>query len=369
MNDIAVPYVMQDVQSVGRNGFSVVSTFAGCGGSSLGYRIAGFSVLAAVEFIPIAAETYEANADARTRVMCRDVRTISGAEILGDIGLKIGALDVLDGSPPCASFSTAGLGAKKWGAVRKYSETKQRTDDLFAEYIRLVDELRPKIFIAENVRGLVSGTGIGTFFDIHDMLTDIGYRVEARLLDSQWLGVPQMRQRVIIMGVRNDLVSRTGEPLRPLFPLPRKRRTIVADACPWMCDEHGNEHGPVPVNEIDENELGPSIDRYAIGQRWHTLRLGERPEKSCYNMVRLDPSRPAQTITATDGCVSAAGTTHPYVCRRLSVPELRRICSFPDDFILLGTYQQRVERIGRSVPPLMMGAVARCVADILGRAY
>ncbi len=117
---------------------------------------------------------------------------------------------MLDGSPPCASFSTAGKREEGWGKVKLYSDARQRTDDLFFEYARILKGLQPKVFVAENVAGLVRGTAKGYFKLILAELKDCGYRVEARLLDARWLGVPQMRERVIFVGVRNDLAERHG---------------------------------------------------------------------------------------------------------------------------------------------------------------
>ena len=114
--------------------------------------------------------------------------------ILKAIGLKAGEIDAMEGSPPCASFSTAGKREKHWGKAKKYSDTVQRTDDLFFEYVRLIDGLKPRAFVAENVSGLVKGVAKGWFLEILAKLKACGYRVECRLLDAQWLGVPQARQ-------------------------------------------------------------------------------------------------------------------------------------------------------------------------------
>jgi DNA (cytosine-5)-methyltransferase 1 len=195
---------MAEIAAVPPNGLTAVSTFSGCGGSSLGYKIAGFKVLWANEFIPAAAATYRANHPG-TVLDTRDIRKVQPADILEAIGMRAGDLDLFDGSPPCASFSTAGKREKGWGRVKPYSDTRQRVDDLFFEFARLVRGIQPRVFIAENVAGLVSGTAKGYFLQILRELKAAGYRVEARLLDAQWLGVPQMRKRVIFQGVREDL--------------------------------------------------------------------------------------------------------------------------------------------------------------------
>ena len=136
--------------------YKAISLFSGCGGSSLGYKLAGFKVLLANEFIDIAADTYQANFS-DTIVLRDDIRKLTGKIILDKVNLKVGELDLLDGSPPCQSFSTAGKREEKWGKVVKYSETMQRTDDLLFEYARILKEIQPKTFVCENVKGLVLG--------------------------------------------------------------------------------------------------------------------------------------------------------------------------------------------------------------------
>jgi len=211
---------MRELKHVRLNGQRVVSLFSGCGGSSLGYRMAGYRVVWANEFIPAARDTYRANFPG-TPVDERDIREIEAAHILARTGLQVGELDILDGSPPCASFSTAGKRHRHWGQIKNYSDTKQRTDDLFFEYIRLLDGLQPRRFIAENVAGLIKGVGKGVFLEILAGLKAAGYRVEARLLDAQWLGVPQARQRLFFVGVRRDLDGTPGFP----EPLPYRSRS------------------------------------------------------------------------------------------------------------------------------------------------
>lgn len=174
---------MAEIAAVPWNGFNAVSLFSGCGGSSLGYKMAGFKVLWANEFIPAAQETYHVN-HPDTILDTRDIRLVQAQDILDAIGLKMGELDLLDGSPPCASFSTAGKREKGWGQVKQYSDTKQRTDDLFFEYARLVQGLQPKVFVAENVSGLVKGTAKGYFLEILAALKACGYNVVAKVLDA-----------------------------------------------------------------------------------------------------------------------------------------------------------------------------------------
>lgn len=339
---------MKEIAAMEWNGFNVVSTFAGCGGSSTGYRMAGFRVLLANEFIPAARETYLANARPGTIVDGRDIREITAQDILDQIGLRPGELDVFDGSPPCASFSTAGKREKAWGQVKKYSDAEQRVDDLFFEFARLVDGIRPKVFVAENVSGLVKGTAKGYFLEILAALKACGYRVSARLLDAQWLGVPQARQRLIFVGVRDDLG------LAPVFPKPLPYRYSIRDALPWI--------GRSDDLDKPEVEAEADISRYAVGDEWGKLKPGEQSDKY-FQLVRPDLDEPCPTITASGGHTSLASVTHPIEKRKFSIAELRRICGFPDDFVLTGTYAQQWERLGRAVPPVMMSHIAATVRD------
>jgi DNA (cytosine-5)-methyltransferase 1 len=360
---------MSEVAALPWNGFNAISTFSGCGGSSLGYKMAGFRVLWASEFIPAAQETYRAN-HPKTILDTRDIRQVKANEILAAIGMKPGELDLLDGSPPCASFSTAGAREAGWGKVKKYSDTTQRTDDLFFEFVRLVKGIQPKVFVAENVSGLVKGTAKGYFLEILAALKASGYRVTCRVLDAQWLGVPQQRQRTIFVGVRDDLN------IDPVHPKPLPYRYSVSDALPWIvsmathsgynktttsaasaasaaiCASGASEH----LSGFVEAET--DISRYAIFKELGTMKAGDAfkafPRWSLSSMEKPNPC-----VTVQEG----GHMIHPTEKRKFTIAELRRICAFPDDFVLLGTYAQQWERLGRAVPPVMMSHVAATIRD------
>lgn len=316
----------------------VASLFSGCGGSSLGYKLAGFRVVYANEFVEAARETYKANFPA-TYIDPRDIREVSGKDILRLSKRK--EIDILDGSPPCSSFSMAGSREAGWGKTKKYSDRVQRTDDLFFEYIRIIKELKPKVFVAENVKGLVTGSAKGYFLKILSGLSSTGYAVECRILNAARLGVPQSRQRVIFIGVRKDLKK------PPVFPKPKLRLVSIRDALRGLPKE-------------DTSAL--SIERFAIGPEWYRLRAGAKSAKY-FSLVRPKWDAPAPTITAVAGNIGAASITHPSEPRKFSIAELKRLCSFPDDFQLKGTYQEQAERLGRSVPPLMMFEIASVIRE------
>jgi len=312
---------MSEIANLPWNGFNAISTFSGCGGSSLGYKMAGFRVLWASEFIPSAQQTYRAN-HPKTILDTRDIRQVKAEEILDAIGMKPGELDLFDGSPPCASFSTAGSREAGWGKVKKYSDGAQRTDDLFYEFIRLVRGIQPKVFVAENVSGLVKGTAKGYFLEILAAMKASGYRVTCRVLDAQWLGVPQQRQRTIFVGVREDLNR------DPVHPKPLSYRYSVRDALPWITDARQTEVFNEP-DRVFTDTPSPSVT---------TLGIGAKRNDSVVVEVQTEK-------------------------RKFTIAELRRICAFPDDFLLLGTYAQQWERLGRAVPPVMMSYVAATVRD------
>ena len=346
---------MGEIRSIPYNGFKAISTFSGCGGSSLGYRMAGFRVLWASEFIPAAAEVYRTNFP-DTILDTRDIREVKPAEILAEIGMKTGELDLLDGSPPCASFSMSGSRQSAWGSVKSYSDTKQRTDDLFFEFSRVLDGLQPRVFIAENVKGLTIGSAKGYFKEIKRALERCGYRVAAKVLDAARLGVPQHRSRLIFFGVRSDLEA------EPIYPAPLPYTYSIRDAVPWLEDETTH---PGPIDA--ECFLKPGTKAHTL---WHKCLPGESGSKyadgSWFNFIKGHPDRPAQTVMATQGAKgTASGGNHPFVCRKFTVAELRRLSSFPDDFTFSGDHVKDWERIGRAVPPLMMKAVAEKAAEVL----
>ena len=369
-----VPLV-SEINAMPRNGYKVASTFSGTGGSCLGYRMAGFDVVWANEFVPIAQESYKANAVETCALDGRDIRQVTAADVFRATGLTEGELDIFDGSPPCQAFSTAGKRHKGWGKLKKYEHgAKQCNEQLFWEYIRLLNELKPKIFIAENVSGLLKGTAKGMFLEIMRDLKATGYNVKCKLLDAQWLGVPQRRQRAIFFGVRNDLNA------EPIFPKPLSYQYTVRDALPWITklavltfngDNEEITNKPCVTiactaqrsgfNRKETELIDTDISRYAIGKEWDNLAPGEQSKKY-FNCIKTHPDKVSEKIMASSGHFpSAAQPLHPFERRKFTIEEVKRLCSFPDDFILTGSYAQQWERLGRAVPPVMMMHIAKTI--------
>lgn len=418
---------MGEIAALAPNGRRVLSTFSGCGGSCLGYRMAGYKVIWANEFVPAAQDVYRAN-HPDSILSTADIRTLDGATVLAEAGLSEGELDLFDGSPPCASFSTAGKREKGWGETKKYSDTEQRSDDLFFEYIRLLRALRPKVFVAENVSGLVKGKAKGYFKQILAEMKASGYRVEARLLNAKWLGVPQNRERLIFVGVRNDLVSTYG--VGPAFPDPLPYTYSIRDAIPHLTALEGGRSANFEQKgaPLDVDRAIPTIGAGSKGNGSHQFyvtgvstskgirsldepsptilthgregtqselvlagvagdgtftdpetgdtislgnavgrewdRLNEGEQSERYfQLVRPHRDNAVGTVTASGGNVGLASVTHPTEKRKFTLGELRRLSGFPDDFALSGTYSQRWERLGRAVPPVMAAAVGRSIFD------
>jgi len=388
-----VPNMSEVAKAKGTNGYTMVLTFSGAGGSCLGFEMAGFDIKYANEFVPEAQHTYAANHPS-VILDTRDIRSVTGKDILSQIKLKVGELDLLEGSPPCASFSTAGNREKDWGKVKGYSDTTQRADDLFFEYSRLVKEMQPKVFVAENVSGLVRGKALGYFKLILAEFKSHGYEVEARLLDASWLGVPQARKRLIFIGVRNDIAADYG--VKPTYPKPLAYRYTVRDVLPNVSrmklggkpDNWKKPDAPSPTIMASDAVTSPtayfssggyiettdgifqdpetgapiSLEKYAIGPEWDKLPPGGHSKKY-FTLVKSHLDEPAQTITAQGGNVGAAAITHPTQKRKFTLDELRLLSSFPKDFKLTGTFEQRWERVGRSVPPIMARAIGETIRD------
>lgn len=303
---------------------TVISTFAGAGGSSLGYSMAGFRELLAVEWDNNAVETFQLNFPG-VPVYHGDIAKLSVDECLSMAGIASGELDVFDGSPPCQGFSTAG---------------KRQIDDprnqLFREYVRLLRGLRPKVFVMENVSGMVKGKMRLVFVEILKELKASGYQVSAKLLNAMWFNVPQSRARMIFIGVRDDLG------IDPSHPKGEGRPVTAGDA-------------------LDDGCIDLSYST-TLQSAWHKTPLAQSVSNGQADF-KLHPARPLFTIRG------AGAFWHWALPYPLNTRGYARGASFPDDFKWAGTKVEHHKRIGNSVPPLFMEAIARHIRrEILDRA-
>jgi len=320
------------------NAPTVISLFAGCGGSSLGYSMAGFRELLAVEWDDNAVETFKLNFT-DIPVYHGDIHDCSVDWILETTGLKSGELDILDGSPPCQGFSTAGK--------RHITDSRNQ---LYGEYVRILRGLQPKVFVMENVSGMIKGKMKLIFADIMRELKASGYNVSARLLNAMYFGVPQSRERMIFIGIRNDLN------IKPNYPFGIIKPISIIEA--WI--NLANIIMPPPLTKF----ILPWVGKMKFGESMNDVGYS----KGGFQTVRIYPDRPAPVQTKIIGGIGFGSSIHPYEDRVLSIPELKRISSFPDSFIFTGGYKLERARIGNSVPPLFMRSIAKHIRqEILDR--
>ena len=386
------PYNLKDVHDASaQEKFKVISTFAGGGGSSTGYRLAGGKVLCINEFVEEAVNTYKENYP-DTHILPGDIKKLSGQDFLDAAGVGVGEIDILDGSPPCSAFSVAGklshnsveeqridlygnvtiekVSGKHsdgWGQTKNYSDGKmvENIEDLFFEFLRIAEEIKPKVIIAENVKGLTIGEAKEYFNKILKTFEKIGYEVCAQVLDSRYYGVSQTRTRVIFIAVREDVASAVGlnfMTLSSVFPDENKNVIPVKDV---MVDL-----------EYDDEEVKYLTEKFTNTAYWKqtgsimpvdpekVLTGGDyHPKGHHFNLKRVSQYAPAPTLTAMGSAETTAGAFHWTEPRKLTLGELKRIMSLPDDFKLTGKWNQKAERIGRMVPPLMMKTIATSVYE------
>lgn len=396
---------MSEILTTPQNGLVAAGSYSGCGGGALGLRWAGWEVPAAIEFVPAAAECYRANLPA-THILQKDIRQVKVGEVLDALEMTPGELDLWEGSPPCASFSHVGMRGRDWGKPKAYSEGMvQRTDDLFWEWIRLLRGLRPRALLAENVPGLVTGPALEEYARrITQEIADCGYRVAARIVNAAHFGVPQVRRRLILLGYREDLG------LHPRFPDPLPGWPPTLRQALASVDPLDPDHGPFLE--------ASSMEGFATGRTWE-WRQGLRDKALCarcelplvdhatvmtstsrvrrvegaggerrpltsvvcadggrgveiknYSMLMIpDLDDPCYTITAMDSNPADASVCHPTECRKFTPAECKAIAGFPPDFVLTGSREQRMERIGRAVVPPVYRAFGERIARALREGY
>lgn len=337
-------WLLSDLAGVEKNGLSVMSTFACGGGSSLGYKRAGCTIVAANDIDPEMAWHYKHNLHPPRYYLCpiRDLLT-------ADLPPELFDLDILDGSPPCSTFSMAGARENAWGKEKHFREgqAKQVLSDLFFDYLDLVGRLRPKVAIAENVKGMLLGNAKGYTKLVMARFRELGYRPQLFLLNAADCGVPQRRERVFFCALREDI----DRP--PLKLAPRHR---------WISAGEATQDLQV-LTEAESEDTRPTESaklywgRTKPGDTFAAVATKAKGKPSHFNWVRLHRDQPSATLPAEHAKIH-----HWSECRPLTFREFKRLGAFPDD------YHARTDRIGKymvgmSVPPRMTEAVARAVID------
>ena len=342
MNDIS--WNLKDLVH-NKEGLKVFSTFACGGGSTMGYKRAGCHVLGANDIDPVMAKHYKKNHNPELYYLCpiKDLLTI-------DLDPRLYDLDILDGSPPCSSFSMAGSREKAWGKEKKFREGQavQVLDDLFFDYLNLVDRLRPKVAIAENVKGMLIGNAKGYTKAVIKRFKEMGYRPQVFLINAVNCGVPQKRERVFFCAVREDVSN------KKLILNPRHRVVTVGDAIKDIqkLTTEENELTKFTAN-TDKNWWYKTMQ----GERYADAVMRDGHKEKLWNHKKLSLTQPSNTLAATHG-----NFNHPTESRKLTLREFKRLGSFPDDYWAesddIGKYM-----IGMSVPPKMTEQVAKAVIE------
>ncbi len=331
-------WYLKDLPSVPKNGLKVFSCFACGGGSSMGYKLAGFTVLGNCELDPKIAKVYCHNLHPKhTFIMdVRDFLNLPDSEIPDELF----NLDVLDGSPPCSTFSTAGSREAAWGKEKMFAEgqKKQRLDDLFFTFIAIANRLRPKVVVAENVKGMLLGNAKGYVREIKIGFEQAGYDVQLFLLNAATMGVPQARERVFFIARRKDLHL-------PQIKMEFHEKPIVFGK---VRSEHGIQKDTLYQRLLKKRK---PTDRQIsdIYMREHGKNIGFT------NMIVHD-NEVSNTISTADIYRYCDGF-------QFSHQDTVNVSTFPQDYDFMG--KTPTFFCGMSVPPVMMAHIAHEVATQL----
>ena len=313
----------------GRNAPTVVSLFAGCGGSSLGYSMAGCRELAAVEWDPLACKTFKANFPG-VKLIDGDIADIEGKDLCD------GPLDILDASPPCQGFSTAGH--------RDFSDAR---NSLFNQFIRILRELSPHAFVMENVSGMVKGKMRLIFVESYKAAAEAGYNVMATRLNARYYGVPQSRDRLIMVGSKGPLPARWPAPSHEI-PV----RDAIGDL---SLTEQNQAIGHEWVIERGRTKTHPKAEQALQGQRYAGQKIRD---------VWMQPASTLTTLGLMGKPYLRGYNCHPLATRTYSRREFARLSSFPDQFVFPNDWVA-LNQIGNTVPPLFMRAIAAHIREAI----
>ena len=389
-------YTLDDLKkSSDRKLFNYITFFAGGGGSSAGYKLAGGECLFMNEFQSVAVDTYMTNWP-DTPHICDDIKNITGKQIMEMTGLKKYELDVLDGSPPCPPFSMAGTKRAGWGKEKMAYGMKQKNiEDLTWEQIRITEELMPKVAIMENVKGLTMEYAADYMNRMLKDFEKLGYVTVYKVLKGHEQGVPQKRERLFKISVREDVLDDIGLPfmcLSSLFPDPDKHEPTVHDA---IGDLNGHGQNKEEAEELlqsmkesskahwvygfethpDFPNSGPCLGLKGVNNKERVVSIGDdivkpwfqeqikngiikkEDEKHSYYMSRIVPWNQAAHSLTEQGLqprFMGGNHFHPEEYRIYTPTEAKRIMTLPEDYVLTGTIDEKQARMGLMVAPLCM---------------
>lgn len=323
---------LADLKDVPQNGKTVFSCFSCGGGSSMGYKLAGYYMVGCCEIDPRMMEIYKKNLHPE-HAYCMDVRDFLKVE---DLPGDLYHLDILDGSPPCSVFSMAGKREEGWNKEKVFREgqAEQKLDDLFFHFIAIAKRLQPKVVIAENVSGLIKGNAKGYVNEIFKAFQEAGYVPQLFLLNSAFMGVPQRRERTVFVARRKDLNL--------------NRLTLFF------------KEPPIHFGEV-RSEKGRPVDPQT--QAYKLLQL-RRPGDKCMGDINMrwkgkNTGFTVNIVADTDvSCTltSGGGMYRDYDAMAFGDMDFVNIQTFPQDYDFGQESPQYV--CGMSVPPVMMANIA-----------
>ena len=322
----------------------VFSCFACGGGSTMGYKLAGFDVIGCNEIDNRMMYTYCQNHNPRFNFL-EPIQTFKDRD---DLPIELYQLDVLDGSPPCSTFSMAGSREDAWGKMKHFREgqTEQVLDTLFFDFIDLAKKLQPKVVVAENVKGLVLGEALDYVRRIYDGFDDAGYYCQHFLLDASTMGVPQRRERVFFVCLRKDLATPFLEQFnlfeqKPRFELKFNEEPILFREC---ADFKGREANSRVIRLLWDNRQYGDTNQGKANERLYG-------KNSNFNQAYVYLDRVCPTLASKESCL-----VHFEEPRYLGQAEVCCISSFPQDYNFCGQPPHYI--CGMSVPPVMMAQIA-----------
>lgn len=329
--------------------YKIVDLFAGVGGLSMGFDDNGFSTVMANDFDKDAANTFKLN-HPKVKFIDGDIAKIDKKLIRDTLGDT--SVDVLMGGIPCQSFSMAGRRIR-----RGIDNSEDPRHFLYKEYFRVLDILKPKIAVIENVKGILSSHNGEIIKEILFSFEDRGYQANYKLLDASDYGVPQARQRVVI------IANRINE--ENVFPAKHKEKMPVGDALKDIPDTLANHE--------KRYLTGKTLDRVKLiqpGQNWTNLPL-DMQTKSIHSGAygRIDPKKPSKTLTTRFDTPSVGYVTHPVENRTLTVREGARIQTFPDTFVFTGPRMQQYKQVGNAVPVKLGYEISKGIKKMLDDFY
>ena len=323
---------------------TVFSCFACGGGSTMGYKLAGYNVLGCNEIDPKMIEAYKVNHKPKYAFL-EGIQTFKNRNDLPD---QLYNLDILDGSPPCSSFSIAGNRSKDWGKEKKFREgqAKQVLDTLFFDFIDLAEKLKPKIVVAENVKGLIQGDANKYVNEIRKAFNKAGYYFQLFLLNAADMGVPQKRERVFIICMRKDIAEPFLYQANLFESLPKIELKFNEKKIVWseIIDKNYMKSNLSPLDsELWDNKIKGDKDLSDISIR-------KRGILSRFNCKFLYQNKVANTITSSNQCILFD------IKRTRNKSELLKCGSYPKDYNFLQNKPEYL--IGMSVPPVMMAQIS-----------